>query len=63
VSTRLLVGWALGAAVSVVGLVASAALDLPTGATVACVFGVGLVVWWTATRLLARRATRDGSPD
>jgi zinc/manganese transport system permease protein len=43
---RLGVGWAFGALVSLVGMVASAALDLPTGATVACVFGLALVAWW-----------------
>jgi len=32
--------------VSVVGIVASAALDLPTGATVVCAFGLTLVVLW-----------------
>jgi zinc/manganese transport system permease protein len=45
VSTRLLVGWAFGAVVSVLGLLASAALDLPTGATVACMFGLLLLLW------------------
>ena len=37
---RLLVGWALGALVSVGGLAASWAWDLPTGATVVVAFGV-----------------------
>ena len=39
VSTRLLVGWAFGTGVSLVGMLASALLDLPTGATVASMFG------------------------
>lgn len=41
---RLLVGWIFGAVVSVVGILASAMLDLPTGATVVCAFGVLLVL-------------------
>jgi zinc/manganese transport system permease protein len=40
VTTRLAIGWALGFVVSVLGLVASATWDLPTGATVVTTFGV-----------------------
>ena len=43
ISTRLLIGWGIGALVSVLGVGASAALDLPTGATVVCVFGLTLL--------------------
>lgn len=43
VATRLIIGWSFGALVSVLGMVASAALDLPTGATVVCVFGLTLL--------------------
>jgi ABC-type Mn2+/Zn2+ transport system permease subunit len=49
------VGWAFGTAVSVLGIAASAALDLPTGATVVCVFGAGLLVFWPVVRLTASR--------
>jgi zinc/manganese transport system permease protein len=45
-AARLFVGWGFGAAVSVVGMVASAALDLPTGATIVCAFGVSLAAFW-----------------
>ena len=41
---RLVIGWTFGALVSVAGILASAALDLPTGATVVCAFGGLLVV-------------------
>jgi zinc/manganese transport system permease protein len=51
---RLLTGWAFGAAVSVMAMVASAVLDLPTGATVVCAFGLALVVWWPLARVLGR---------
>ena len=36
-------------------MIASAALDLPTGATIVCAFGVSLVVLW-AGALGIRRA-------
>lgn len=55
--TRLLVGWAFGTLVSVVAMVASAALDLPTGATVVCAFGLILL----ALGLIARLTGRTGS--
>jgi zinc/manganese transport system permease protein len=50
VTTRLIIGWAFGTAVSVIGMVASAALDLPTGATVVCAFGLTLMVFGLASR-------------
>ena len=43
VATRLAIGWAFGTLVSVLGMVASAAFDLPTGATVVCAFGLTLL--------------------
>jgi len=46
IASKLLIGWGFGTLVSVVGIVASAALDLPTGATVVCAFGLTLVVLW-----------------
>jgi ABC-type Mn2+/Zn2+ transport system permease subunit len=42
-SARLATGWIFGTAVSVVGIAASAVLDLPTGATVVCAFGLMLL--------------------
>ncbi len=53
--TRLLLGWALGTLVSLIGLFLSATMDFPTGAAVVCTFGFlilvvailkGLVVRW-----------------
>jgi zinc/manganese transport system permease protein len=43
---RLAIGWAFGTLVSVLGIATSAALDLPTGATVVCTFGAILLVGW-----------------
>jgi zinc/manganese transport system permease protein len=53
VGRRLAVGWAFGALVSVAGMVASASLDTPTGATVVCVFGVALLALWPVHRLVS----------
>jgi zinc/manganese transport system permease protein len=52
IRAKLALGWIFGAAVSVIGVLASATLDLPTGATVVCVFGAGLLVFWLAVRSL-----------
>jgi ABC-type Mn2+/Zn2+ transport system permease subunit len=41
-----MVGWAFGVLVSLVGIVGSALLDLPTGATVVCAFGLLLMLFW-----------------
>ncbi len=43
---------------SVLGISASAALDLPTGATVVCAFGVTLLAGWLVARLTGWRAAR-----
>jgi zinc/manganese transport system permease protein len=56
VIARLLIGWGFGTLVSVIGMVASAALDLPTGATIVCAFGLILLVFGLGFRygLIAR---------
>jgi zinc/manganese transport system permease protein len=57
VGPRLLIGWALGFAASVVGLTGSYMWDLPTGATVVCTFGLILIFTATA-RVLPRHINR-----
>jgi len=54
IATRLLVGWGFGTGVSVVGIVASAGLDLPTGATIVCAFGLSLVALWVVASTIRR---------
>ncbi|MBI1846281.1 MAG: metal ABC transporter permease [Candidatus Rokubacteria bacterium] len=57
IARKLIAGWSFGTLVSVVGMVASAAFDLPTGATVVCAFGGTLIVLWALRRAgLAVRA-------
>ena len=56
IGSRLLIGWGFGTLVSVVGIAASATLDLPTGATVVCVFGAALLLGWAFVRTSGRSA-------
>jgi zinc/manganese transport system permease protein len=56
VSRRLAVAWGFGTFVSVVAMVASAILDLPTGATVVCAFGLILLVLAVVTRVTGSAA-------
>jgi len=42
--TRLAVGWGVGVSSSIIGLAASFALDLPTGAAIVCATGLALIV-------------------
>jgi ABC-type Mn2+/Zn2+ transport system permease subunit len=54
------VGWAFDAIVSLLGVLASALLDLPTGGTVACVFGITILLWSGLVRPLRRHGTLTG---
>jgi zinc/manganese transport system permease protein len=58
IRSKLLIGWGFGTLVSVVGMAASAILDLPTGATVVCAFGLMLIVLWVVFRAVAPAAGR-----
>jgi len=57
VSSRLVMGWGIGFAASVLGLCTSAKWDLPTGASVVTVFGATLILC-AATRSIMRAACR-----
>jgi len=46
IGKRLAVGWAIGTLTSIIGVWASYALDLPTGATIVCAFGCVLLLTW-----------------
>ena len=59
IGKRLAIGWTMGGLVSAIGILLSFRLDLPTGATIVCTFGIALVVMalaWTLTRRSARPA-------
>jgi zinc/manganese transport system permease protein len=59
VGSRLVIGWAFGIVVSVLGMIGSAALDLPTGASIVCAFGAALLAVWLMAPS-ARAAVRKG---
>jgi len=54
IGSRLAIGWTMGAIVSALGIYLSVTLDLPTGATMVCTFGLVLIVMATAKRLFWR---------
>jgi zinc/manganese transport system permease protein len=54
IGKRLALGWAMGTIVSGLGVYLSLMLDLPTGATIVCTFGLVLVLMALARPLLRR---------
>jgi zinc/manganese transport system permease protein len=54
IGVRLAIGWTMGALVTALGVLLSFQLDLPTGATIVCTFGIALglmaIVWWLTRR-------------
>jgi len=57
IGPRLAIGWTMGTIVSALGVWLSLQLDLPTGATIVCTFGLVLILM-AAVRPLIRRGTR-----
>ena len=55
IGRRLAIGWTMGTVVSALGIYLSVQLDLPTGATMVCTFGLVLVLMALARPLFARR--------
>ena len=56
IGTRLAIGWTMGTIVSALGVYLSLKLDLPTGATIVCTFGLVLVLMALARVLMYRGA-------
>src|SRR5678816_374839 len=54
IGTRLAIGWTMGTLVSALGVFLSLKIDLPTGATIVCTFGLVLILM-AALRPLIRR--------
>jgi hypothetical protein len=44
IGKRLAIGWTMGAVVSALGVILSLKMDLPTGATIVCTFGLVLII-------------------
>jgi zinc/manganese transport system permease protein len=53
IGPRLAIGWTMGTVVSVLGVFLSVVLDLPTGATMVCTFGLVLVAMGVVRPLVA----------
>jgi len=56
IGRRLAVGWTMGTVVSGLGVYLSLFLDLPTGATIVCTFGLALIVMAALKPVLFRHA-------
>jgi zinc/manganese transport system permease protein len=54
IGTRLAIGWTMGTVVSALGIYLSVWLDLPTGATMVCTFGLVLIVMAIVRPLFGR---------
>jgi len=63
IGRRLAVGWTMGTVVSALGVYLSLALDLPTGATIVCTFGLVLAVMAAVRPLVVRRGARQPALD
>jgi zinc/manganese transport system permease protein len=61
IGPRLAIGWTMGTVVSALGMSLSVTLDLPTGATIVCTFGLVLAVMAAARPLLRRRAPQPAA--
>jgi len=53
--TRLILGWVFGVVGSVIGLVASYYLDMPTGPAIVVVLGLMLIAAWLIVRATPHR--------
>jgi zinc/manganese transport system permease protein len=61
IGKRLAIGWTMGALVSAIGILLSFRLDLPTGATIVCTFGISLLLMAAVWALTRRRAASEAA--
>jgi len=59
IGRRLAIGWTMGTVVSAVGVYLSLKLDLPTGATIVCTFGLVLIIMAALRPLIQRTPSHD----
>jgi zinc/manganese transport system permease protein len=59
IGRRLAIGWTMGTVVSALGVYLSLVLDLPTGATIVCTFGLILILLAVLRPLVPRAALTD----
>src|SRR5438874_12357483 len=59
IGRRLAIGWTMGTIVSALGVFLSLKLDLPTGATIVCTFGLVLIIMAAIRSLIQRPNPTD----
>jgi len=59
IGRRLAIGWTMGTVVSALGVYLSLKLDLPTGATIVCTFGLVLIIMAAARPWIQRTVPSD----
>ncbi len=59
IGRRLAIGWTMGTVVSALGVYLSLKLDLPTGATIVCTFGLVLIIMAAVRPLVQRKIPAD----
>src|SRR2546422_4466068 len=59
IGRRLAIGWSMGTVVSALGVYLSLKLDLPTGATIVCTFGIVLIIMAAVRPLIQRAVVAD----
>src|SRR6267142_2367389 len=59
IGKRLAIGWSMGTIVSGLGVYLSLMIDLPTGATIVCTFGLVLIIMAVVRPLIQRTAPLD----
>jgi zinc/manganese transport system permease protein len=62
IGRRLAIGWSMGTLVSALGVYLSLLLDLPTGATIVCTFGLVLIIMAAVRPLIRRTPLPEVSP-
>jgi zinc/manganese transport system permease protein len=62
IGPRLAIGWTMGTVVSAAGVYLSVVLDLPTGATIVCTFGLALTLMALAKPLVVRTTELFATP-
>jgi len=62
IGKRLAIGWSMGTLVSALGVYLSLKLDLPTGATIVCTFGLVLIIMALVRPLFQRAGGPEGPP-
>jgi len=62
IGPRLAIGWTMGTLVSALGVYLSLKIDLPTGATIVCTFGIALILMAVCRPLVRRVLDRTTAP-